>query len=108
MQAQGVIDVTLAADEHDVVLSIRDYGPGIDAEQRPRIFDPFFTTKKGGQGIGLGLSITYQLITRNSGTIQVVTPKGGGVEFIIRFPLFPRLNAAFSPPGAVVQGDVEV
>ncbi len=69
-------------------IEVRDNGPGIDNETCKRIFEPFFTTKPVGIGTGLGLSVSYFIITENhKGTMEVESELGGGTNFIIRLPL---------------------
>ena len=51
-----------------------------------KIFQPFFTTKPTGQGTGLGLSLSYDIITAHGGELKVVTKDGDGAEFIIQLP----------------------
>ena len=71
-----------------IVISITDNGKGIPQEVKKRIFDPFFTTKAVGKGMGMGLAISYQLITENhSGKIECFSEEGNGTEFIIEIPL---------------------
>jgi PAS domain S-box-containing protein len=68
-------------------LEIKDNGPGIDQETCSRIFEPFFTTKQAGVGTGLGLSVSYFIITVNHrGTMEVASEPGKGTNFIIRIP----------------------
>ena len=70
------------------VLEVADNGPGMDEETRRRVFDPFFTTKEVGQGTGLGLSVSYFIVTTNHGGEFVVDSQPGrGSRFIIRLPL---------------------
>jgi two-component system NtrC family sensor kinase len=69
-----------------VVITIRDHGPGIPAEVMPRIFDPFFTTKEVGQGTGLGLAITYGIISEHGGVITARNAEDGGALFEIELP----------------------
>ncbi len=67
---------------------IEDNGPGLDEFTRKRIFEPFFTTKGVGSGTGLGLSVSYFIITENhGGTMTVESTPGKGTKFIIRLPL---------------------
>ena len=75
--------------ERDMVsVQIQDNGPGMNAEQRKRIFEPFFTTKSVGEGTGLGLAVSYFIITENhKGRIQVVSSPGQGSSFIISLPV---------------------
>jgi len=80
--------LTLATNESDqcVVISVSDTGCGITPEVRTRIFDPFFTTK-GKSGNGLGLAVSYGIILRHEGTIEVESVAGSGSTFKIKLPL---------------------
>lgn len=71
----------------DVVLSVRDDGPGIPAHVRPRIFDAFFTTKPVGQGTGLGLAISQSAVHALGGELRCETVTGAGTTFSIHLPL---------------------
>jgi len=87
----GRVEIRISRDSNDVVISVRDFGPGIAAENLGRIFDPFFTTRR--DGTGLGLAISYQLVDRNGGSINVESPPGQGACFRIRFPeSLPGMN----------------
>jgi two-component system, sensor histidine kinase PhcS len=68
------------------ILSIRDNGTGIDPKHLGKIFDPFFTTKDVGAGMGLGLSICYNIVQEYGGRISVKTEVGKFCEFILEFP----------------------
>jgi len=71
-----------------VRIEIENNGPSIDETSRKRIFEPFFTTKEDGKSLGLGLSVSYFIITKNhGGTLEVVSEPGQGVNFIIRLPI---------------------
>ncbi|HMK36411.1 MAG TPA: ATP-binding protein [Desulfomonilaceae bacterium] len=69
-----------------VSVLVRDTGKGIKDEDLPRIFDPFFTTKDVGQGTGLGLFITHDIIVGHNGTIQVKSVLGKGTTFTVKIP----------------------
>ena len=70
------------------VIEIEDNGPGMDEPTRKRIFEPFFTTKPVGVGTGLGLSVSYFIITENHhGEMSVESGLGTGTKFIIRLPM---------------------
>ena len=70
-----------------VRVEIEDNGPGMDEATRRRIFEPFFTTKPVGQGTGLGLSVSYFIITEDhGGEMHVRAAEGGGTCFVIRLP----------------------
>ncbi|MGI0495370.1 PAS domain S-box protein [Alkalinema pantanalense CENA528] len=71
-----------------VKIIIADNGVGIAPEYRSRLFDPFFTTKPVGQGTGMGLSISYQIVTeKHRGTLRCRSAKSGGAEFVIEIPI---------------------
>jgi two-component system sensor histidine kinase PhcS len=69
-----------------VLLTVRDNGPGIRPEDRPRVFDPFFTNKDVGEGMGLGLSICYRLVQEFNGEISVDSELGRHCQFTLKFP----------------------
>ena len=70
-----------------VFISIRDNGPGIPQKILDKIFQPFFTTKPTGQGTGLGLSLSYDIVTKgHGGQVTVETEQGIGTTFIIQLP----------------------
>ena len=79
--------LTLAADEADgfIELCVTDTGMGMTTEVRTRIFDPFFTTK-GKAGLGLGLAVSYGIVSRHEGSIEVESEVGRGTAFRIRLP----------------------
>lgn len=82
------IILRLHADAVQVCMEIEDNGPGMDEETRKRIFDPFFTTKPVDQGTGLGLSVSYFIITEeHGGTIEVDAAQGLWTRFVICLPL---------------------
>ncbi len=79
-----------------VAIRIADNGPGMTEAVRDRLFDPFFTTKPVGKGMGLGLSISYQIVVeKHGGQIDCISAPGRGTEFIIAIPISqpPQKNA---------------
>jgi signal transduction histidine kinase len=69
-------------------IEIEDNGPGMDEATRKRVFEPFFTTKSVNRGTGLGLSVSYFIITEDhGGTLTVSSAEGKGTTFVIRLPL---------------------
>jgi two-component system NtrC family sensor kinase len=70
-----------------VVLMVMDNGNGISQKMVDKIFQPFFTTKPTGQGTGLGLSLSYDIVKAHGGEIKVETKEGEGSEFTIELPL---------------------
>lgn len=82
------LKIKLIKEKQYARIEIEDNGPGIPDEIKNRIFEPFFTTKPLGFGTGLGLSVSYSIITQNhGGTFEVESEVGKGTKFIIRLPL---------------------
>ncbi|MCT8971351.1 PAS domain S-box protein [Microbaculum marinisediminis] len=71
----------------ELILKIKDNGPGIPEPIRSRIFEPFFTTRQVGSGTGIGLAFCHRIITTHGGTISVETGIDGGASFVIRLPV---------------------
>jgi signal transduction histidine kinase len=94
VQAMGKVDtgrrnlivVSASKSEDQIVVSVRDNGPGIPDSIRSEIFDPFFTTKDAGEGTGLGLSICFRIIEAHRGTIQVFSDGASYTEFRVTLP----------------------
>lgn len=85
----GTVTIRTEAEGNNVTVSITDTGVGIARAQVARIFDPFFTTKPVGEGSGLGLSITFGIVERHGGKIDVVSEPGRGSTFAVTLPLSP-------------------
>lgn len=82
---------TALTEEGEIEVAIADNGPGIDPSVQQRIFDPFFTTKPVGQGTGMGLSISYQIVVdKHGGTLVCNSSPQQGTEFIITIPQHQR------------------
>ena len=82
------IKITAACEDALAVIKVSDNGPGMEESTRKRIFEPFFTTKEVGVGTGLGLSVSYTLITQNhKGSFTVDSAPGEGALFVIKLPL---------------------
>jgi GAF domain-containing protein len=91
---EAAVEPTLLASTkdlgHSVEIRIRDNGSGIPPEVKEKMFNPFFTTKPAGEGTGLGLSMTHDIIVKqHGGTIDVATEPGNFTEFIV---VLPRAN----------------
>ncbi|MEO7043930.1 MAG: HAMP domain-containing sensor histidine kinase, partial [Ferruginibacter sp.] len=82
-----VVSVTTKKLENQVLITVSDNGNGIPENIVDKIFQPFFTTKPTGQGTGLGLSLSYDIIKAHCGEIWVETQGGEGSEFVIQLPL---------------------
>ena len=88
------IALRLRREHQFAVIEVADNGPGIDDGHLNRIFEPFFTTKEVGVGTGLGLSVSYFIITNNhNGVLSAESVPGQGATFIIRLPI----NASLPP-----------
>ena len=89
MGGQGRIRIRAFARDHDLVVEICDDGPGMPPEVRERIFEPFYTTKPPGSGTGLGLHISYNVVARHGGRIDVRS-RPGETCFEVALPLERR------------------
>ncbi|MGB0497528.1 MAG: sensor histidine kinase [Rubricella sp.] len=78
------IAIAIAAGEDTVELRVRDHGPGLPEEVLAKAFDPFFTTKQPGKGLGLGLSISYNIVRDFGGRLTAGNAEGGGALFTLR------------------------
>jgi signal transduction histidine kinase len=84
---RGQIIVRTGSEGGRVWFEVADNGSGIAPEHLPRIFDPFFTTKPVGQGTGLGLSLSYGIVQRHGGCIEVESQPGRGTCFRVTLPI---------------------
>jgi two-component system NtrC family sensor kinase len=70
-----------------VQVVVKDNGDGVPQKVLDKIFQPFFTTKPAGQGTGLGLSLSYDIVKAHGGDLDVKTRQGEGAEFIVTIPV---------------------
>ncbi len=70
-----------------LLIAVKDNGPGIPSSIKDKIFQPFFTTKPTGQGTGLGLSLSYDIVKAHGGEITLDSNEGVGTEFMIKLPI---------------------
>ncbi len=87
IQENGVITIRTGCENEWVWVEIGDSGVGIPAENLTRIFEPFFTTKPVGKGTGLGLSLSYNIIAKHGGRIDVESEVGKGTRFTVHIPV---------------------
>ncbi len=85
----GILNIKARPSEDGQWLKVEvaDTGLGIEPEHLPRIFDPFYTTKQVGRGTGLGLSVTYGIVEKHGGHIEVQSEKGKGSTFTVILPI---------------------
>jgi signal transduction histidine kinase len=83
-EGEAVVVATRVEDRH-AVLEVRDAGPGVPLADRPRLFEPFFTSRPGGTG--LGLFVSYGIVERHGGHIEVGDAPEGGARFTVRIPI---------------------
>jgi len=100
MEEGGTLTVStaLASAKDKVLIKFTDTGKGIPKESLPHIFEPFFTTKEEGEGTGLGLSMSYGIITSHSGTIDVESTVGKGTTFTIELPVALQVKESPKKP----------
>lgn len=94
IKERGQITIRTAVEQDWVVVSVSDTGSGIPQDVVKRIFDPFFTTKPVGSGTGLGLSVSYSIVSRHGGRIDVDTQVGVGTTFLVWLPIAQTKGAA--------------
>ncbi len=82
-----IIIKTSFSNSEEIYIEISDNGIGIEEDAIEKIFEPFYTTKKVGEGIGLGLYVSYKIIAAHNGTIKVNSKKGEGSSFKIILPI---------------------
>lgn len=83
------VSARLDREERQVRMSVLDSGPGVPLNIRQQIFEPFFSTKEVGKGTGLGLAVSYSIVKRHGGRIEVHGEEGQGAEFVVTLPI-PR------------------
>jgi len=87
IENEGIITVRTGTENDHAWVEISDTGKGIAPEHQSKIFDPFFTTKPVGKGTGLGLSVSYNIIKKHQGKIQLTSQLGQGTTFRIVLPI---------------------
>jgi PAS domain S-box-containing protein len=87
----GTLDIAAEVDgaDNDIVIRVKDSGPGIDSADLPHIFEPFYSTKNEGYGVGLGLSTVYGIMLHHHGRVEVDSRVGNGTTFTLCLPTRP-------------------
>lgn len=93
-EPEGILKISTRTEGEGVIVEIEDQGGGILPEHLGRIFEPFFTTRPVGQGRGLGLSISYGIVSDHGGRIEVESQVGRGSVFRVWLPLKPPFPLA--------------
>lgn len=99
----GEVTISTRLIDRELVVSVSDTGSGIPPDILNKIFDPFFTTKPVGEGSGLGLSITFGIVERHLGKIEVESRLGEGTTFTVRIPV---VNYFPTTPDHISQNEV--
>ena len=86
MPRGGILEIDVTGDAADVIITVADRGIGLPGGTESQMFEPFFTTKPQGEGAGLGLAISREILGRLGGTIDAVDRQGGGAIFTVRLP----------------------
>jgi two-component system NtrC family sensor kinase len=84
---EPTVSVSTVKQNGKVKIKVKDNGNGIPQKILDKIFQPFFTTKPTGQGTGLGLSLSYDIMKAHGGELKVETKEGKGSEFVISLPV---------------------
>lgn len=83
---EGRVEISTRLEGRFATISVTDYGEGMPSELQEKIFEPFFTTKEPGSGTGLGLSLSFNIIQRHGGNLNVSSEPGKGSRFTVRLP----------------------
>ena len=83
-----MVEVSTLAQNGQIEIRVKDNGNGIPENIKDKIMQPFFTTKPTGEGTGLGLSLSYDIVVKgHNGTLDVISNEGEGSEFIVKLPI---------------------
>ncbi|MCK5688983.1 PAS domain S-box protein [Myxococcota bacterium] len=85
---ENTIKICISQDETHINLVVKDSGQGINPEDLSHVFDPFFTTKEAGEGTGLGLCISHQIVADHGGELSAQSVEGEYASFHVRLPIF--------------------
>lgn len=102
MAGGGQMTVRSRKEDRNLLLSISDTGNGIPPEIIDKIYDPFFTTKQVGEGTGLGLAVTYSLVQKMGGSIQVASTTGQGTTFTVALPVEQHCDSSRQSAIAII------
>ncbi|CAM3689104.1 HAMP domain-containing sensor histidine kinase [Cohnella lubricantis] len=86
MEGRGELRVAVTETKRELVVEVRDSGPGMNRREAARAMEPFFTLKEGGTNFGLGLPCAYHVIRKHGGTLHIDSRKGAGTRVFLTFP----------------------
>jgi two-component system NtrC family sensor kinase len=90
---QSIVTVSMAQVNGSIEIRVQDNGSGIPEAVKTKIFQLFFTTKPTGEGTGLGLSLSYDIVTNgHGGSLTVESQEGEGTQFVIQFPALSKAS----------------
>jgi len=92
MDGKGRLSIAVSKVNDWIFVKVSDTGMGIPLEVQPRIFDAFFSTKPAGEGSGLGLFLTKEIIDKHGGKIVFETEAGKGTTFTVSLPVITRIH----------------
>jgi signal transduction histidine kinase len=98
------VRIELFREGSSAVIRVTDTGRGISPAHMKRLFEPFFTTKPRGEGTGLGLSLSRQIVLAHGGSIDVASEVGVGSTFTVRLPAVDADAVAGAPLPATLRG----
>ncbi len=87
MPSGGTLTISTLSEGEQVLIEVTDTGVGISHDNMKKIFTPFFTTKKDQKGVGLGLAISYGIVQRHQGKIDIISKEGEGTTFRVFLPI---------------------
>jgi PAS domain S-box-containing protein len=87
IKGAGTVEISTRRNDTAVIIQVKDTGCGINPDHLDHIWDPFFTTKSVGQGLGLGLAVTFNIVKRQGGEIRVESREGEGSIFTVSLPI---------------------
>jgi len=99
IEVRGKITLRTGQEGDRVWVEVSDTGKGIAPEDIPNLFDPFFTTKPVGKGTGLGLSVSYSIVEKHRGKIEVQSEVGKGSTFRVWLPVLQTVASQTPAPG---------
>jgi len=89
---EPTVTISTKKEKDNIEIKVKDNGNGIPKKVLDKIFQPFFTTKPTGQGTGLGLSLSYDIVNAHGGKLSVDTKEERGTEFTMQLPKMPNIK----------------